>query len=427
MYERCLQIRERAYGIDSEQLEQCILRLAKVCKALGQSEKADSLYKRCLKIIVSKSLERDPEKDNWGLISLAKEFEEDGRYQEAELLYKRSLRLMQDSKRSPLEIATSSLFLANVYVAERKNAEAKGLFESCVKTREQILGAKNLQVAIPLHGLVTACIALGMTAEAESSAKRALDINEQVLGPDHQTVALSLLELGILYKSLGKFEQAEPLLKRSLRIMEHHENIDLTVALENLGSLYRSQKKYAQAEPLLEKALHLQEKYLGPNHQAVAWTLYGLANLHFDQGKFDEVEPLLLRALKIMERQVPSSLAVTTILSGLSNYYSVRCKHDLAERFCRRAIQINDKALGPDHPDSAWTVLSLAHIYTVQGKYLEAEPLYKRSLRLSSGLAHPKNFGTQLEKEAFILRIRNRTTQAAVLEAKAKALKEKEP
>jgi tetratricopeptide (TPR) repeat protein len=45
-------------------------------------------------------------------------------------------------------------------------------------------------------------------------------------------------------------------------------------------------------------------------------------------------------------------------------------------------LEINEKALGPDHPDLAHDLFSLALEYHRDGQYAEAEPLYKRALAI---------------------------------------------
>jgi hypothetical protein len=40
------------------------------------------------------------------------------------------------------------------------------------------------------------------------------------------------------------------------------------------------------------------------------------------------------------------------------------------------ALAIKEKILGPEHPDTATTLHSLAVLYGEQGKYEQAEPLY---------------------------------------------------
>jgi tetratricopeptide (TPR) repeat protein len=41
--------------------------------------------------------------------------------------------------------------------------------------------------------------------------------------------------------------------------------------------------------------------------------------------------------------------------------------------------------LGPEHPDVAQSLNNLALLYGAQGKYSQAEPLYKRALAIPRG------------------------------------------
>ncbi len=63
-----------------------------------------------------------------------------------------------------------------------------------------------------------------------------------------------------------------------------------------------------------------------------------------------------------------------------------------AEPLYRRSLAIREKALGPDHPDTAVSLNNLALLYGNQGRYAEAEPLYQRSLAIREkalGPDHP--------------------------------------
>ena len=63
-----------------------------------------------------------------------------------------------------------------------------------------------------------------------------------------------------------------------------------------------------------------------------------------------------------------------------------------AEPLYKRALAIGEKALGPDHPDVAQSLNNLASCTTHQGRYAEAEPLYKRALAIREkalGPDHP--------------------------------------
>jgi len=48
-----------------------------------------------------------------------------------------------------------------------------------------------------------------------------------------------------------------------------------------------------------------------------------------------------------------------------------------------RALHIREKALGPDHHDVGIPINDLAGLYSDQGRYSDAEPLYKRALAIT--------------------------------------------
>ena len=53
-----------------------------------------------------------------------------------------------------------------------------------------------------------------------------------------------------------------------------------------------------------------------------------------------------------------------------------------AKRGMANAIRIDEKALGPNHPDVATLLDNLAELYKAQGRNAAAEPLFKRSMAI---------------------------------------------
>ena len=73
------------------------------------------------------------------------------------------------------------------------------------------------------------------------------------------------------------------------------------------------------------------------------------------------------------------------------------------------------------------SLYGLALLYSSQGKYAEAEPLYKRILAIvekTSGAGHPM-VAVVLEYYARLLRKMNREAEAADLESRAKEIRAK--
>ncbi len=55
-------------------------------------------------------------------------------------------------------------------------------------------------------------------------------------------------------------------------------------------------------------------------------------------------------------------------------------EYDRAVVVAKKAVEVAEKNVGPNHPDLATSLDSLALLYRTQGQYALAEPLYKRAL-----------------------------------------------
>ena len=94
-----------------------------------------------------------------------------------------------------------------------------------------------------------------------------------------------------------------------------------------------------------------------------------------------------------------------------------------AERQLEAALK-EAEGFGPQDPRLATSLNDLGEVYRLQGKYAEAEPLYKRSLAIyekALGPEHP-NVATSLENYAALLRKTGRSDEATEMEARAKAI-----
>jgi tetratricopeptide (TPR) repeat protein len=86
----------------------------------------------------------------------------------------------------------------------------------------------------------------------------------------------------------------------------------------------------------------------------VAGSLNNLANIYSDLGDYQKAEPLYKRALEIREKVLgPDHPDVSDSLNNLANLYSDLGHYQRAEPLYKRALEIKEKVLGPDHPDVA--------------------------------------------------------------------------
>src|SRR6266542_2705513 len=102
-------------------------------------------------------------------------------------------------------------------------------------------------------------------------------------------------------------------------------------------------------------------------------------------------------------------------------------KYVEAEPLYKRALDIYEKALGKDHPYTATSLNNLAVLYASQGKYVEAEPLYKRALDIREkalGKDHPDT-ATILNNLADLYQYRGKYVEAEPLYKRALDIREK--
>ncbi|KAK6182523.1 hypothetical protein SNE40_010189 [Patella caerulea] len=232
-----------------------------------------------------------------------------------------------------------------------------------------------------LHNLVIQYASQGRYEVAVPLCKQALEDLEKTSGHDHPDVATMLNILALVYRDQGKYKEAANLLNDALGIREKTLGMDhpaVAATLNNLAVLYGKRGKYKEAEPLCKRALEIREKVLGKDHPDVAKQLNNLALLCQNQGKYEEVEQYYQRALEIYESKL-----------GPDDPNVAKTKNNLVEKYYLRALEIYKKRLGPDDPNVVKTQNNLASAYLKQGKYKQAEGLYKEVLTR----AHEKEFG----------------------------------
>ena len=63
-----------------------------------------------------------------------------------------------------------------------------------------------------------------------------------------------------------------------------------------------------------------------------------------------------------------------------SRSYIVSGKYDRGVVVAKKALEVAEQNVGPDHPSVAASLNNLAELYRTQGHYAQTEPLYKRAM-----------------------------------------------
>ena len=153
--------------------------------------------------------------------------------------------------------------------------------------------------------------------------------------------------------------------------------------LNNLANVYRAQGKYSEAEGLYKRALAIREKALGANHPDVGQSHQQPgASCIKPRASTPRLRGCYKRALAIQRasaRCEPPRRGPDPQQPGqrVSSPGQVQRGGGAATSARWRSAR---KALGANHPDVGQSFNNLRLVYRAQGKYSEAEGLFKRAL-----------------------------------------------
>ncbi|NOT02579.1 MAG: tetratricopeptide repeat protein, partial [Phycisphaerales bacterium] len=149
----------------------------------------------------------------------------------------------------------------------------------------------------------------------------------------------------------------------------------------------------------------------------------------FALARFGEAETSLTRFVIdnrcTIEKDDPSEGA--TLLSNLAQLLKATNRLADAEPLIRRALDIDEKAHGPNHPNVATALNNLAQLLKATNRLADAEPLMRRVVEIfetSYGNNHP-NVATALNNLAQLLQATNRLAEAEPLMRRALDIDEK--
>ena len=227
-----------------------------------------------------------------------------------------------------------------------------------------------------------------------------------------------------------------------------------------------SQRKYQKGVKVAKEELKAAEETFGPDHLKVVESLIKLARLGLGgvgghsratgrqelvEGMKKEVLPLQTRAMMILfkadeEAKGPDRSDLVKSMINLAMLYRMEgtalapLRKDLwaqAESLYKRALAVQEKALGSDHPQVASHLQGLAHFYREQCTFpndecqyanAKLEPLYKRVLAIQEkalGPEHPK-VARSLNNLAVLYNAQGRDDEAKKLFARAKRIRAKQ-
>ncbi|MBN2590737.1 MAG: tetratricopeptide repeat protein [Sedimentisphaerales bacterium] len=161
---------------------------------------------------------------------------------------------------------------------------------------------------------------------------------------------------------------------------------------------------------------------------SLATQINNLSQFYQFQARFNETELLITRALEIDEKAFGKEHPNVAIdLNNLAQLYQDTNRLKDAEPIMKRALEIDEKAFGKEHPNVARDLNNLAQLYKATNRLKEAEPIMKKVISIfekSLGENHP-NVATAMNNLAQLYQATNRLKDAEPLMKRALEIDEK--
>jgi len=217
--------------------------------------------------------------------------------------------------------------------------------------------------------------------------------------------------LAVYLAARGQDAEVEALYRQALVALEQNfgkRDTRVATVLSNYAMWLVRQDRAKEAVPLLRRAITIDTPHWGAKHLYVAIYLSHLGTALRRLGRYDEAEEHLIRAVQSCGRMSPLPPQLARMLDNLGSLLAARGRTDEAEPLLRRALAIDERSFGTEHPHTASDLLSLALVLRETGRLAEAELLCRRSLAIKSsalGDQHPETVRARTELSATMERL----------------------
>jgi tetratricopeptide (TPR) repeat protein/nucleoside phosphorylase len=189
---------------------------------------------------------------------------------------------------------------------------------------------------------------------------------------------------------------------------------------------YENRDVWTKYLPHAQTALEFRED--STDEEAERRLLFNVANSHSILGKYQEAEQMHRQTLelkeKVLGKEHPDTLDT---MNNLALVLDNRGKYEEAEHMHRLALEGSMKVLGKEHPDTLSSMNNLAIVLNSQGKYEEAEQMHRQTLELKEkvlGREHSKTLDS-INNLALVLRRQGKYKEAEQMHRQTLELMEK--
>jgi len=199
----------------------------------------------------------------------------------------------------------------------------------------------------------------------------------------------------------GNYKEAQAYYEEALGVLEFtkdRDRMDTLVLRSNLGIVQRIQGEYEAAQKTFEQVLEKRTNMLGHKHPQIADTLFQLCSVHHQLGHWQRAQTLCTRSVEIQKNILGNTLKTAHPFMVLADLSRQQGDKRQARIFYERALALQERYLGPMHPQLATTLSNLGDLLTELGALEDSKNVLDRALLIleSSSSTKTVTYGVTL-------------------------------
>jgi serine/threonine protein kinase len=251
---------------------------------------------------------------------------------------------------------------------------------------------------------------LGQLPAAQIHLERALELYRRERGAEHGRTLQMHHRLAAVYIMQGNSAQAERACREGLETARRALGDDhptTLIFMTRLAYARIGQGDYAAAEQLSSQVLSARRRLQGEEHRETIGTMALLGEIYLEQGKFAEAETILIRVYDFHRRPGADrsrSWPGAAAAQALAFLYSTQGQYARAEPLFLEALEVVRRFHGEEHFDHVDKMMQLGEMYRRQHKTDQAEKQLRQALEI----------GQRVLGEEHVLTLRFRENLATV-------------
>jgi tetratricopeptide (TPR) repeat protein len=340
-----------------------------------------------------------------------------GRDVTAELLARADADLPVRFKARPLIEAEIRQTIGHSLLSLGQFAVAEAHFQRAVELRRWKLGDNDPKTLAALRELAEACREQGKLEEAVSSIQAVLRSCETNLGPNHRETLRARVTLAYVLNDLGHGSSAEQPIRDAFNDAGQRfgpTDADTLAAAGALVLVLRDEGdagKLQEAKELAKQVLVVRQNTLPAGDPARLQAVHDLATVLSRQHEFVEAERLFTQAINLGEKMLTSSVLQNAPAhsphpdlliwnSDLAYTLHAQGRYKEAEAIYRRILPASLGSRGERHRYNIALRASLAAVLLDQQSWADAERLYREVLQIQEDVVGPQDELTLFFRDA---------------------------